>query len=184
MAFKIINCGRSVVPSVCICVRQMAVSSEHCNELDTCLSLYVLFWMFYKGPWLFQSRLNLWFAPLPEHFVTLTSTPPFPSLLVYPLANMASTRTLLFAYSALWLSVDKHFLKTPSLFGSVLRIESTQQKTIYLKCNTSQHEVLMHHNTCIRTQFQLWRHHSPSPLKGPRSVMFEERVYILESNPH
>jgi hypothetical protein len=55
---------------------------------------------------------------------------------------MASSRTFLFAYSALWLSVDKHFLKIPSLFGSVLRFESTQQKSIYLKFNTLQHEVL------------------------------------------
>ena len=154
MAVKTVKSGLSVLPSVCICLRQMAVSSEHCNVLDTCLSLYWLYWMFYTGPWLFQSRLNLWFSPLPERFVTLISPPPpIPSLLVFPLANMASTRTLLFAYSALWLSVDKHFLKIPSLFGSVLRIESTQQKGIYFNFNTLEHEVHVHSNTYIRTQF-------------------------------
>ena len=79
------------------------------------------------------------------------SLPPFPSLLVCRLSNMASTRTLLFAYSALWLSVDKHFLKILSLFGSVLRIESTQQKGIYLKFNTCSMRFI-----CI------------SPITGPR----------------
>ena len=64
---------------------------------------------------------------------------------------MASTRTLLFAYSALWLSIDKHFLKIPSFFGSVLRIESTQQEGIYLKVTLCSMKFI-----CI------------SPITGPR----------------
>jgi len=87
--------------------------------------------------------------------VTLTTHPPFPTFLVCRLANMACTRTLLFAYSALWLSVDKHFLKIPSLFGSVLRIESTQQQGLYLKFNTLQHEVHMH-QSLYRPEVPRW----------------------------
>jgi hypothetical protein len=84
----------------------------------------------FRVVWIFDFLLFrniLWPSLLP---------PPFPSLLVCPLANMASTRTLLFAYSALWLSVDKHFLKVPSLFRSVLRIESTHQESTYVVFST------------------------------------------------